>query len=164
MISKVKFILSFFILNTFLFAQCDKVNNKRFTIIENKVFDKKTKLTWMRCSAGSKWKKNIGCTQTSQIMSFYEAKDLEKNLKNAWRLPTFDELRTIFDNKCEKNAINSKLFPDIKLLSNFAPYWSSTSVDNLPNLIYYVDFIDKTMDAHSKGFSMFVRLVKSENE
>ncbi|RXK14073.1 hypothetical protein CP965_01080 [Halarcobacter mediterraneus] len=48
----------------------------------------------------------------------YVAKGLEKNLKNGWRLPTFDELRTILDSKCEKNTINSKLFPDIKLLSN----------------------------------------------
>ncbi|RXJ89014.1 hypothetical protein CRV01_10355 [Arcobacter sp. CECT 8983] len=158
----LKSLFVFFVFSTFLFAQCDELNNARFTIIENKVFDKQTNLTWMRCSVGSKWENSVGCNKYPQIMSFYEANDLEKKLINGWRIPTIEELRTIFDDKCEKNAINSQLFPDIKLLSNFTPYWSSTSVDNLPNLIYYVDFINKTMDVHSKGFSMFVRLVKSE--
>ncbi|PLY05523.1 MAG: hypothetical protein C0625_13115 [Arcobacter sp.] len=156
-------ILFFLIFYTFLFGQCDKVDNSRFTIMGDKVFDKKTKLTWMRCSVGSKWKDNIGCDQNPKIMSFYEAKDIENNLKNGWRMPNIEELSTIYINDCEKNAINSSIFPDIKLLAHFAPYWSSSSVENMPKLIYYIDFIDKQLDAHSKGFSMFLRLVKSED-
>lgn len=160
----MKILLFFFlILYTSLFAKCDKVDNSRFSIIGDKVFDKKTKLTWMRCSVGSKWKDNISCEQSPSIMSFYEAKDIEKDLKNGWRMPTIEELSTIFKNECKNKAINSSIFPDIKLLDNFAPYWSSTSVDKMPNLIYYIDFIDKKLDAHSKGFSMFLRLVKSKD-
>jgi hypothetical protein len=160
----MKNLLFFFLLfHTFLFAQCNKVDSSRFTIMGDKVFDKKTKLTWMRCSVGSKWKDNIACNQTPNTMSFYEVKDIEKNLKNGWRIPTIEELITIFNNKCKKNAINSAIFPDIKLLENFAPYWSATSVKEVPSLIYYIDFIDKKLDAHSKGYSMFLRLVKSKN-
>lgn len=116
----------------------------------------------MRCSIGSKWKKNIGCVQTPNTMSFIEAKDFEKKSKDGWRIPTLEELRTIFIDGCKNSAINTTLFPDLKLLSAFAPYWTSTFVKQLPNLIYYVDFIDRTIDAHSKGFSMYVRLVKSK--
>ncbi|RXJ68247.1 hypothetical protein CRV08_08315 [Halarcobacter ebronensis] len=159
----MRFLLFFFIFCSFVFAQCDKIDTSRFIIFGDKVVDKKTKLTWMRCSVGSKLKDNISCDQTPKPMSFYEANDFEKNLKNAWRLPTIDELSTIYDNGCKKYAINSSLFPDIKLLENFAPFWSDTSVEQIPNLIYYIDFIDKQLDAHSKGFSMFLRLVKSED-
>ncbi|RXJ88079.1 DUF1566 domain-containing protein [Arcobacter sp. CECT 8985] len=161
----MKFFLFFFLLfNTSIFADCKKVDKSRFTIMENKIFDKKTKLIWMRCSIGSKWKKSIGCVHAPNTISFLEAKALEKKLKNGWRIPTLKELRTIFVSNCKSSAINTTLFPDLKHMANFAPYWTSTPVKELPRLIYYIDFINKTIDAHSKGFTMFVRLVKNKNE
>jgi len=155
-------LIVFLIFYTSLFAQCDKVDTSHFNILGDKVFDKKTQLTWMRCSIGSKWKDNIGCHPSPNTISFYEAKDIENSLNNGWRIPTIEELNTIFIDQCEQYAINSKLFPDIKLLDNFAPYWSSTSVQQIQNFIYYIDFINKRLDAHSKGFSLFLRLVKSK--
>lgn len=152
-----------FMLNTLLFAKCDTVDRSRFTLMGEHVYDKKTQLMWMRCSVGSQWKEGIGCQQMPKLMSFYEAKEVESGLKSQWRIPTIEELETIFLVQCEKDAINTTLFPDIKHLEGFAPYWSTTSVKQLPNLIYYIDFIDKNIDAHSKGFSMFLRLVK-DNE
>lgn len=160
----MKFLLYFFLtFYTSLLAQCNKVDTSRFSILDDKVFDKKTQLIWMRCSIGSKWKDNIGCDQIPNTMSYHEAKDVKNSLNNGWRIPTIEELKTIFIDQCEHSALNSKLFPDIKLLDNFAPYWSSTPVEQMPSLIYYIDFIDKKLDAHSKGFSMFLRLVKTKS-
>lgn len=160
------FIIAIYLSSSLLLAECNQLNTSRFTINKGEVFDNKTKLTWLRCSVGSIWKEKIGCIDTPKIMYFDEAIDFIQNLNNEWRMPTIIELDSITEKDCKKLAINSAIFPDIKKETEYAPYWSITHVENMPMLFYYIDFINNKVDAHSKGFSMFVRLVsdKKKNE
>jgi len=147
-----------------LLADCSNRLKTNFILNEDKVFDKNTKLTWFRCSLGTNWKDSVGCEGTPKLFYFNEALEDVKQISNGWRLPTINELRSITEEEYENTIINTSVFPDIKNMTVFAPYWSSTHVENMPNLIYYIDFIDNRLDAHSKGYSMFVRLVKSVNK
>lgn len=131
---------------------------------EDKAYDKVTKLTWKRCSLGSKWKKGTGCVGMPKKLYYDEATKLVKEVANGWRIPTIDELYSISGKECKENTINTTVFPDIKDMPVFAPYWSISPLENMPNLIYYIDFVNNYVDVHSKGYSMFIRLVRSPDD
>ncbi len=140
----------------------DNATTTRFNVNEGEVFDEKTQLTWSRCSVGVTWKQGVGCVGSPKLMSLDEAKHFAKKLGNGWRVPTIDELCSILEPRRGKNAINQKVFPDIRDLGEGeAPYWSITKVEDVPTLVYYADFMRGRVDGHSKGFALAVRLVRS---
>lgn len=145
--------------SNFLFADSNVSNNSRFIINKAEVFDKKTNLVWLRCSVGSSWKKDIGCTGFTQKMYLDEAKAYVLKRGQEWRIPTIDELLSIN----EENINHSKIFPDLNNITNDTQYWSITHVENMPTLYYYVNFFNNSVDAHSQGFAMDIRLVKNKN-
>lgn len=132
-----------------------------FILNKGEAFDKGTKLTWSRCSVGATWKEGAGCVGSPKLMSLEEAKHFARQAGNGWRLPTIKELCSIVEYECENPVINSIVFPDIKDLGEGAPYWSITRVEEMPMLIYYVDFMSGRVDGHSEGFVMAVRLVSN---
>ncbi|MBI2307391.1 MAG: DUF1566 domain-containing protein [Rhodocyclales bacterium] len=149
----------------FSFATCAKgktatTPSSRFTLNGAEAFDRKTNLTWGRCSVGTTWK-NGKCTGTAKLMSLSEAKEYAQKLGSGWRIPTIEELYGIVEQTCSNPAINTEVFPNVKDLGEGAPYWSITRIKEIPSLIYYVDFLSGGADGHTKGFSMAVRLVRS---
>lgn len=141
--------------------QSPKAAASRFILNKGEAFDKVTKLTWSRCSVGGTWKQGTGCVGSPKLMSFEEAKHFASQAGSGWRLPTIKELCSIVEQGCENPAINSIVFPDIRDLGEGAPYWSVTRIEEMPMLIYYVDFMSGRVDGHSEGFVMAVRLVRN---
>ncbi len=133
----------------------------RFVLNRGEVFDKLTNLTWCRCSAGSTWTEGIGCVGSPKLMSFEEAKQFAKQADDGWRIPTIEELHSIVEQDLENPAINPIIFPNVQDFSEGAPYWSATRVEEIPILIYYIDFMSGRVDGHSEGFIMAVRLVRN---
>jgi hypothetical protein len=107
----------------------------RYAIRGETVYDKKTDLTWARCSVGQQWRDGIGCIGKVKKFSFEEA---QKQGTNGWRVPTEKELLTIqlHFNKAqdlrpsgklgniERPAIDIEAFPDMDLEE--LQYWTST--------------------------------------
>jgi len=165
----MKRFLSYFVLiaccnSGIAFGACEKnqplsTPSSRFTLKEGEAFDKKTKLTWSRCSVGTTWK-NGKCTGTVELMSLIDAKKYAQKLGNSWRVPTVDELYSIAERGCKKPFINSEVFPGVKDFGEGAPYWSTTKIKEMPSLVYYIDFFNGDSDGHTEGFSLAVRLVR----
>lgn len=81
------------------------------------VYDKKTGLTWQRCSVGMRWNADTNlCVGTQKEMTFDEAK---RGWSNGWRVPTKDELASLI------GRANKEAFPDTWDRPNEI-YWSST--------------------------------------
>lgn len=151
----------------FVLADCNqqqegKVASSRFILKKGEAFDKVTKLTWCRCSAGATWKEGVGCIGSPKLMSLEEARQFAKQTGEGWRVPTIKELYSIVEQECENSVINSIVFPDTRDLGEGAPYWSVTRIEDMPMLIYYVDFMSGRVDGHSEGFAMAVRLVRNQ--
>lgn len=147
----------------FAFGACDKnktanTPSSRFTLSEGEAFDRKTGLTWSRCSVGTTWK-NGKCIGTATLMSLSEAKQYAEKLGSGWRVPSIEELYGIVEPRCSNPAINSEVFPGIKNSGEGATYWSTTRIKEIPSLVYYVDFLTGETDGHSQGFAMAIRLV-----
>jgi hypothetical protein len=109
------------------------------------------------------WKNGKGCLGERRFLNFEEATKIAKNTGNGWRLPSVNELVSIVDDKCGMPATDVVVFPDIgpsEEMDN--PYWTDSSAGMGLGLIYFVDFMTGIVDAHSKGFSQAVRLVKSK--
>lgn len=115
------------------YAECSfepSISASRYEFRGNQVFDKQTKLTWLRCALGQKWDEAKGCVGTPTQLSWLDA----KKLQGAWRLPTKDELDTLVSNACLRN-VNTEAFPGISL--QYPSYWSNTETD--PDLTWTVD-------------------------
>jgi len=104
------------------------LGHARYVIKGGEVYDKKTNLTWQRCSVGQQWTDGTGCIGTTQQFSFDDA---QKLANGNWRLPTKDELGTLIDyNRADrqlKPTIDVVAFPDIDM--HKLSFWSSTVTD-----------------------------------
>lgn len=148
-------------------AACDETDSdrrpsSRFVLNGGEAYDQQTGLTWSRCTAGSTWSSDAGCTGDAKLMRLDEAKQFAQEMGGGWRLPTIAELHSIVEPQCANPAINSTVFPAVTDFGEGAPYWSETHFEEMPQLIYFIDFLDGAVDAHSEGFALAVRLVRSE--
>lgn len=98
--------------------------NPRFVIKSGEVYDKKTDLTWQRCSVGQHWLNGLGCMGVVRVFTFHEA---QQQGNSKWRLPSKDELESLIDHKKvdahQSPTIDEVAFPDMD--KNRLFYWSS---------------------------------------
>ncbi|WP_428035949.1 DUF1566 domain-containing protein [Amphritea sp.] len=136
--------------------------SSRFVLNGGEAYDQQTKLTWQRCSVGTTWTSDEGCVGKVKLLGLNKARQSAQQLGGGWRVPTIQELYSIVEQRCFNPTINSTVFPAVTNVGEGAPYWSDTPVEEIPSLIYFIDFIDGAIDGHSKGFPLAVRLVRSE--
>ena len=141
-------------------ATCDTTSKtdaptSRYVIGGGTVYDKKTNLTWQRCSVGQSWMEGMGCTGAVKNMAWDEAM---KQATGGWRLPTKGELETLISRRCSYPAMNDEVFPgmnDIQKLS----YWASNENGNWD--AWAVGFTYGYSYSGTKLNTFAVRLVRS---
>jgi len=111
------------------------VANSRYVIRGDTVFDKKTNLTWQRCSVGQEWTEGKGCLGLRTLFNFNAAQGLKNKV---WRVPTKEELETLIDLDRKSKGLCPMIdviaFPNVESQS----FWTSTSIDD--SLALFVDF------------------------
>jgi hypothetical protein len=81
----------------------------RYEVKGDQVYDKKTNLTWQRCSVGQKWSEGSGCTGDAAKMSHDRA---HQSAADGWRMPGVSEMMSIVRKDCKNPAIDPQLFPN----------------------------------------------------
>jgi hypothetical protein len=94
-------------------------------------------------------------------MGFKDAQRYVQKIGHGWRIPTIQELYSIVEQDGTGPAIDTDVFPDVITLGDEAPYWTVTRVEELPVLVYCIDFRNGLVDGHSEGFPLAVRLVRN---
>jgi uncharacterized protein DUF1566 len=112
-------------------AECDPAKPveplaSRFEVHGDIVYDKRTDLTWTRCSYGQQWTEDGGCSGSVKLLDWHTAmglhlQDLQGDAN--WRLPQRDELQSIVAHNCKRPAINETVFPATPGIQ----YWTSTA-------------------------------------
>ena len=108
-------------------AECDPMKPdepiaSRFEPHDDTVYDKRTDLTWMRCSYGQAWTEGGGCSGAVKLLDWDSAMGLHPPGDVAWRLPRKDELESIVATNCKRPAINETMFPQTPSIQ----FWTST--------------------------------------
>ncbi len=108
-------------------GECDPPNPGEsiaswFEIHSDTVYDKRTDLTWMRCSYGQRWIEGGGCSGSVKLLGWDSAMGLQSPGGPAWRLPERDELQSIVSHHCKRPAIDETVFPGTESMQ----YWTST--------------------------------------
>lgn len=137
----------------------DAPNSRYFLNAKGTAIDKKTGLTWMRCSVGQTWDGST-CIGSPQTYSWkYALETAESTVfadKSDWRLPNQKELQSLIENRCFNPAINLTAFPN----TGSDWFWSSS-----PNAISsYNAWVVKFSDGYDgygfKSAGYAVRLVR----
>ncbi len=99
------------------------------TDADGTVTDTRSRLMWMRCSAGQTWAGNH-CAGPAGSMSYAAAQAMADEINrrgtafyNDWRVPRMPELASIAERQCAEPRINLEVFPDTP--PEF--YWTATS-------------------------------------
>ena len=133
----------------------------RFVLNGGEAFDRKTGLTWQRCSLGKAWDGKGGCAGETNFVSLDDATERAKSAGAAWHVPSGPELESIIDTGCGTPVVDTKVFPDVRADGDgMAEYWTTNAVGTA-NLFYFFDFMTGVADGHSRGFRLAVRLVKA---
>jgi len=137
-----------------------KDGSPRFLVKGPEVEDRKTGLVWQRCSLGLAWTRERGCTG-ARTGYFYPDAETAAARARPWRLPTAEELGSLIDRDCGQPAIDTNIFPDVSgSVSEAAErYWTATP-GGLDDMMVFMDFADGYADIHSRGFHLYVRLVR----
>lgn len=141
-------------------------------IIENSIaIDKQTGLMWKRCPEGMNWNGST-CVGEAIFVTWKTATNFYKTSGSEWRLPTKDELVTLFsftDEKyrkddCREVAINQNVFPNQDFsfwYMSSSPYISKDgNKDNLGAWGVHFSF-EREFLSGKKSFG-YVRLVHSK--
>ncbi len=116
----------------------------RYEFHGDRVYDKQTDLSWMRCSVGQQWRAPDRCIGKPKVFTFYEAQRLPKK-DLAWRVPSPFEFSTLFRGQLKTFStlndapipkINTQAFPDMdpsRLL-----YWTNETTSSTN--AWYADF------------------------
>lgn len=132
----------------------------RYALQGKFVFDKQTKLTWARCSVGQQWCFKKGCKGNPKGFTFATAQKLTTAYR---RVPTKDELDTLFSAFDAPVKIDTAIFPMRAGSNGQHLYWSSEQFDD--SSAWYADFNLGATDHIFGDYSFlnekfFVRLVK----
>lgn len=133
--------------------------NDRFEVLGYSVKDKRTGLTWKRCSEGQTWNDSSNsCDGELTQRNWLEA---SQQVPDGWRLPNIKELVSIMEYGCANPAINLSVFPATPV----GTYWSSTAATRSPlrrvdNSTWSLSTQDGTTDQRFRSTELYVRLVK----
>ncbi len=128
------------------------------------VTDTRSKLMWMRCSAGQRWT-GSRCTGTPQSLTFPSAQSVADEINRSgsaffsdWRVPRMPELASIAERECSDPRINLELFPDTP--ASF--YWTTTSrrASGPTDFVYALSFGAEGFRYVDRGQANLVRLVR----
>lgn len=133
--------------------------NPQYVIHGDTVYDRKSNLTWQRCSIGQQWSEGSGCVGNIKTMTFDDA---QKQGDKTWRVPTEDELATLIDARRQANnqipTIDVVAFPNM----DTGKLWYWTSTPNTASLAWLVFFADGSVGGYgNRGSTNAVRLVRS---
>ena len=162
MISCFKWLFIGIVVHSFGYA-CEQ-NMSHWVLKGGEAYHKKTKLTWMRCSLGRVWQKDR-CVGDYTQATFGEIEQLIQQKYPKWRIPTIEEIATLVNETCIP-FVDTKVFPDISPSEEDSSYWTrSVFLDNadtqeMPALLYTIDFTTATVDVHTKGLRYRALLVK----
>lgn len=138
---------------------------ERFTINDAEVTDKRTGLTWKRCSEGQSWSGST-CTGTARTHTHEAALALAKTANSSqiatgWRLPNVKELASLADKGCQNPAIDSTAFP----ATPSSWFWSSSPSVGDSVSAWVVDFYYGFVNDHYRNYGLYggyhVRLVRT---
>jgi hypothetical protein len=129
-------------------AACDTA----YALNGDTVFDKRSGLTWQRCSVGQRWQEGAGCTGAPKFFTWFDAAEQPVE---GWRLPSADELASLIHPGCQP-VIDGRAFPGID--PDYPNYWTATTAGD--SAAYYVNFATgiATVDARDEPYA--VRLVR----
>jgi len=134
--------------------------NPRYQIKGDSIYDKKTDLTWARCSVGQRWKGKLGCVGIVKSFTFDDAQVLGG--EKGWRVPSADELASLIDygrkTQNQPPMIDEVAFPDMN--AQKMVYWTSTAFEAAD--AYFVDFNTGNLDNDIRKTSNAVRLVRGK--
>ena len=134
------------------FAQATSAANPRYVIRGGEVYDKKTDLTWQRCSVGQYWVEGTGCVGIVKEFTFDDA---QRNDRAGWRVSSKDELVTLHMPKTSIE-IDEVAFPDMD--PRYTWYWTSTP--NGATFGWAVHFNSGSVDYYGRSYTYAVRLVR----
>jgi hypothetical protein len=131
----------------------------QFTINDDAtVTDKKTALTWMRCSLGQT--DDSSCTGPASGYNWQNALTAANSTDFAgqddWRLPNIKELKSIAEQACYDPTINASIFPNT--VSGY--YWSSSPYASSHGRAWIVYFNNGFGGSRFKSSLTYVRLVR----
>jgi hypothetical protein len=106
------------------------------------VYDKKTDLTWSRCSVGQKWEDAVGCVGKPKKFTHDQANTA--GWSDGWRMPTKDELTSIVALHCKEPVIDEEIFPGTP-----SEWYHTASKDG--TYCWSVSFSDGTVDYFSRS-------------
>lgn len=117
------------------------------------VYDKKTDLSWSRCSVGQRWKgEEMGCVGVQKKFTWDEA---QKIPPKGWRVPTKEEQQTLVDfYKAEQGDLARIFFPD----ETSRLYWSGSPSGKAEGWCTHFDYGYTYDDVREHLFA--VRLVR----
>ena len=109
-------------------AECDATKPveptaSRFDLHGDTAYDRRTNLTWMRCSYGQAWTASGGCSGAATLVDWEGAMALPPPGSAAWRVPQKEELESIVATNCKRPAIDQAVFPETPSVQ----YWTSTA-------------------------------------
>ncbi len=134
---------------------------ERFTLSDAEVTDKRTGLTWKRCSEGQAWSGST-CTGFATSLTHEAALTLAKAANTSqsatdWRLPNVKELASLADKGCFSPTIDRTAFPATP--GKF--FWSSSPYVYRSDAAWVVHFYWGFVDGDSRGERHPVRLVRA---
>jgi hypothetical protein len=133
----------------------DRKQTDQYVITGGTVYDKKSDLTWARCSVGQHWQEGAGCVGTIEMLTWAQAL---KQGAEGWRVPTVKELETLIARTCSKPALDENVFQGIA--SDKLAYWSGTEVGSYGGA-WAVSFVVGTTGYDAQANRLPVRLVRS---
>ena len=135
------------------------------TDADGTVTDTRSRLMWMRCSAGQTWTGDH-CSGPAGSMSYAAAQAMADEVNrggtafyNDWRVPRMPELASIAERQCAQPRINLEVFPDTP--SEF--YWTATSRSGQPAEAFgfALSFGDEGFRYVDRSEGRHVRLVRN---
>jgi hypothetical protein len=128
---------------------------ERFVLKGDEAIDKRTALTWARCSVGQSWSGN-SCVGTAITMTHEAALSYAQPLVG-WRVPTVKELASLVDKGCNAPAVDTEAFPQSSVVNAF--WTSSPYVGNSVNA-WAVGFMAGEVFFSARANRYPVRLVR----